>query len=588
MEELRNYLLQNNLIDLYEDFLQFMASPDKCDSQAIVDKAPSEIRDLLCCELNKIVLLYATDRNQYQHLYTFGQNIIWCEILNTYQLLFHQMKIIESCTLSPDLSNYEKAVGELKRILTPYTKMQIALSDLEETLGVDRFLDRISESTFAVLRGLLVRAKAQVERKTEHYKEQFQSIYNNTHISSIIAHSLIRRDDDNQICDQFVCNEEQIILFIIDGFGFCQYLWNCGIDTKQQTFTFKENLFSWLSRNRLSKELILGSSFVTDTGAGLAQIYLGQAASETGIIASKVKSRNCGVNYLETKSIDNNQFLSTFTCSNSITDIISTYRSTSLVYYCSRYQNPPSGFSQCIFKSADVKSIIPPERVFSIVLEDMQNGQSDGLQIIYLTSIDNSGHTMGAYSGFERQEHKKIDLLFRNFLIELAYKMPNLFNGRRHILITADHGMYESSKITISRQEIISYLNICNVRNVKLVENNRALLFYNEGTTDTEQISQYIKDYFSSVNVLVDVQTKNDKGFANSLIGRNSSSTVPDLIARFVGEGLFYSKPCVNDHLLHFGGHGGYSVDEVFVPLLSIPLSSDLLDKINSRFLSKR
>ena len=112
-------------------------------------------------------------------------------------------------------------------------------------------------------------------------------------------------DEDNPVCDQLIGGNEQVILFVVDGFGFCQYLWNRGIDSKQQSFTFRENLFDWLSRNYLSKELVLGSSFVTNTGAGLAQIYLGQPSSATGIIASKIKKKNSAPQYLETKSYQN-------------------------------------------------------------------------------------------------------------------------------------------------------------------------------------------------------------------------------------------------------------------------------------------
>jgi len=36
--------------------------------------------------------------------------------------------------------------------------MQIALSDLENTIGIDRFLDRASEETFSAL-NLLMRSK---------------------------------------------------------------------------------------------------------------------------------------------------------------------------------------------------------------------------------------------------------------------------------------------------------------------------------------------------------------------------------------------------------------------------------------------
>lgn len=587
MEYLRNWLLQNNAIQLYEDILNYLGAPDCFDSQIIVDNAPTEIRVHIQNQLSEVMRLFATDKALYNSNYTYGQNIIWNEVLKAYRILEQQRSIIERVTLSPDVSNYASAMSELKKILHPYSKMQIALSDLEETLGVDRFLDRVSESTFAVLTAILDTTKKIVEKKTEKYKTVFQTEYNTTNVNKVIAHSLIRRNDDNQICDQFLSDNKQAILLLIDGFGFCQYLWNRGIDSNIESFTFRENLFSWLLKNKLSKEHILGSSFVTDTGAGLAQIYLGQKSGDTHIYASKIKSKGASAPYFETKRIDASQFDSLFSYTNSITDIVSTFWDTPVVYYCSRYQDPPSGFSKCIFKSADVKQVIPSERVFSMVLEDMLHGQTEGLQVLYLTSIDNSGHTMGAYSSFEKQEHIRIDYLLRNFLIELAFKFPELFDGHRCIYITADHGMFESSKIMIPRQEIINYLNSCGSRNVRLVENNRAMLFYNEGHTDTDEICQLLKDFFRSKNLLIDVQTAKDKGFSDCLGTDTTSSTLPDIIARFVGDGLFYSNLNANEHLLHFGGHGGNSVDEVFVPLLEIPLNEELLRCINNRFLSK-
>lgn len=587
MEYLRNWLLQNGEIQLYESILDYYCAPDRFDSQTIIDDAPEEIKALLQKHLDEVMRLFATEKVLYQEKYTYGQIIIWNEVLKAYRVLEQQKSIIEKITLSPDATNYAIAMNEIKKVLHPYSRMQIALSELEETLGVDRFLDRVSEGTFLVLKTILDDTKRIVEKKSGKYKAIFQSNYSTANVYKVIAHSLIRRDDDNQVCDQFLSNNKQAILLVVDGFGFCQYLWNCGIDSNSESFTFKENLFSWLSKNRLVKENFLGSSYITDTGAGLAQIYLGQKSGETSIFASKLKANNSGIPYIETKRIDAAQFDSLFSYSNSITDVVSTYWDSPIVYYCSRYQDPPSGFSKCIFKSADVKQVIPSERVFSMVLEDMLHGQAEGLQVLYLTSIDNSGHTMGAYSGFEKQEHIRFDYLLRNFLIELAFKLPELFDGHRSLYITADHGMFESSKIMVPRQEIINYLNSCGARNVRLVENNRAMLFYNEGQANTEEICQLLKDYFKSKSLLIAVQTIKDKEFSDCLGTATSSLTRPDIVARFVGEGLFYSNPNANEHLLHFGGHGGYSVDEVFVPLLEIPLNSELLRCINNRFLSK-
>ena len=587
MEYLRNNLLKRGELQLYESITDFFSTPDRVEINTIIGSAPVEIRDYLEKKLDEVMCLFATDRALFQENITYGQIIIWKEVLSAYRILEQQKRIIEQINLSPEVSNYATAMLEVKKILYPYARMQVALSKLEETLGVDRFLDRVSEGTFIVLKSLLDDTKKVVEKKTEEYKAAFQIRYNTTNVNKVIAHSIIRRDDDNQVCDEFLTNNRQAIVLVVDGFGFCQYLWTCGIDGNTESFTFKENLFPWLSKNHLMKENFLGSSYVTDTGAGLAQIYLGQISGETNIIASKLKKKNGGTYIIETKRIELPQFDSLFSYSNSITDIVSMYWNSPKVYYCSRYQDPPSGFSKCIFKSADVNQVIPSERVFSMVLEDMLHGQIEGLQILYLTNIDNSGHTMGAYSGFEKHEHIRMDYLLRNFFIELAIKLPELFDGQRVVYITADHGMFESSKKMVSRQEIINHLNSCGARNVRLVENNRALLFYNEGQTDTEEICQILKDYFESKKLLIDVQTKNDKEFSECLRTDAYSMTTPDIIARFVGEGLFYSNQSINEHLLHYGGHGGYSVDEVFVPLFEIPLNSKLLSCINKRFLSK-
>ena len=587
MEFLRNWLLKHDEIQLYDSILNYFITPDEIDSQDIICNTPKEIRESVEYQLEKAMSIFAENKSLYHAFYTYGQIIIWTEVLKAYRILTQQKNIVETISLSQDVTNYYLAINELKKLLNPYSKMQIVLTKLEETLGVDRFLDRVSEGTFSVLKELLDDAKRTVEKKAEIYKTVFQTTFNTTNVNKVLAHSIIRRNDNNQICDQFTSNNQQAIVLVVDGFGFCQYLWNCGIDSNNESFTFKENLFFWLSKNHLLKENVLGSSFITDTGAGLAQMYLGQKSCETRIYASKLKIKNNGAPYLETKRIDESHFNSLFSYTNSITDVVSTFLESPIVYYCSRYQDPPAGFSKCIFKSAKVKQVIPSERVFSMVLEDMLHGQTEGLQVLYLTSIDNSGHTMGAYSGFEKQEHIKIDYLLRNFLIEMAFKLPELFDGRRSVYITADHGMFESSKIMVSRQEIINHLDTCGARNVRLVENNRAMLFYNEGNADTETICQVLKDFFNSKGLLIDVQTAKDKAFSDCLGMNTTSLILPDIVARFVGEGLFYSNPNVNEHLLHFGGHGGYSVDEVFVPLLEIPLSAELFTSINNRFLSK-
>lgn len=588
VECLRNDFLKLGLIQAYEAFLTFMRFPNQNNAERVLESIPPELEPLTQTELNAALALYSEDKRQYEYLYSYGQVIIWDEVLNTYKTILHQIAIIDSISLSPDCSNYTLVLDELKQLLTPYAQMQIALSDLESVLGVDRFLDRISEDTFAVLTSLLQDAKHKIEDKSKQFKTQAQIRYSTTNVYTALAHSLIQANENNQVCDLISSGKDQVLLLVIDGLGFCQYLWNKGIDSKHQNYTFKENVFSWLSKNNLLREMILGSSFVTDTGAGLANIFLGKKASSTGVFASKIRNETAGTPYIETKRINRSLFDSLFSCPNSITDVLATFNKESTIYYCSRYQDPPSGFSSHLFESAEVIPILPAERVFSIVLDDIFCGKTSGLQVVYLTGIDNNGHTTGAYSAFEKQEHLKMDSLLRNFLIELAYFRPELFDGKRSIMITADHGMYESSKKMISRQDIISSLNYAGIRNIKLIENNRALLFYNEGYSDTEYVATVLRDYFRTHKFDVDVQTAADKGFYECLCSEDNDDKRPSIIARIIGEGLFFSRPDISEHLLHYGGHGGYSVDEVFVPLIEIPLNSRLLAHINTRFLSKK
>ncbi len=334
-------------------------------------------------------------------------------------------------------------------------------------------------------------------------------------------------------------------------------------------------------------EYILGSAYISDTSAGLAQIFLGQNEKETGIISSKLQ-RSGETHFFETKKISNNEFLRTFdTTQNSITDIIASLGMRSKVFYCSRYSTPELGFSKSIFQGAEVDSITPSERAFSVIKDYLNEETSNGLAIIYLTNMDNSGHTMGAYSRFEKYEHEKLNSLFKNFMIELATTTPDMFNGETSIMFVADHGMVESAKKMVSRFDIINLLyQHLNVR-VKAVENNRAMLLYGISLDKLDASKVALINYFGSINISVDITCKLDEEYDAFFCNEENTpiyNVSPDIIIRLVGSGLFYSNQSINPHLMHYGGHGGASFGESFVPLLDIILNKKTLDAINNRF----
>ena len=587
MEELRNTLLMGKYIDAYRSFMAFMQNPEETPAADVVMVFPEQLSSYAKKATSYCLQILSESREKYEAHIRFGQLVIWKEVLSTYVVMEDLRDRILYFQLTPDMRSYSITCNELSRILSLYSSMQAAMSRLEDILGVDRFLDRVSEGTFSILNNLLSEAKVDIEKKSRIAKQKFIGEWNNTNVFKVIAHKLIKPDTANLICDQMTSPCKQVILFIIDGLGYCQYQWQQNIDAQRENFTFDENVFTWLKKTETSKELILGSSYITDTAAGLAQIYLGEPPTSTGIVASKFYERGASVNFLPTKTIPSNEFNHFFYCNNSITDIVNSYGYSSKVFYCSRYQNPPSGFSSTTFKSAEVEQVVPPERVFSILTEEINQGANSGLQVVYLTGIDNSGHTMGAYSAFEKYEHQKINKLFRNFLIELAFNSPQLFDGTRSILVTADHGMFESSNIIINRYEIHDFLKSVGLQGVKMVENNRAMFFYSDASTPSD-LAQLLSDYFRSRKISVDVSSKEDSDFAEHFFANNSQRIVPDVVARFIGEGLFFTSNYVNEHLLHYGGHGGFSVDETFVPLIEINLNQRLLDKIIERFLSKK
>lgn len=587
MEKLRNYLLENELLDLYYSFLDAMRNPLVIKEDELIDACPEQIARMAEQEIKTLKTIFRTNKKEYEKQYTYGQIIIWELVLGAYKKLIKQKEIIEQMPIPTVSNSYVFSENEIKGLLLPYSKMQVILSELEEALGVDRYLDRICEDTFSVLYSLVAKSKIIVEEKSEKTKALFQEKWGNNNIADIIASSLIQRNNDNQVCDQFSSQNDQVLFLLIDGFGYCQYMWNSEIDTQNEHFTLKENVFRWLRDNQLIREHLLGSAFISDTGAGLAQIFLGQRSNETGIYASKFREIGDSKPFIQTKRIDSAAFSSYFSHHNSITEVIKLLGKDAEVFYCSKYSLPPSGFSKAIFSAADVKEVLPPERVFALILDRIIGGMQEGLQVVYLTGIDNSGHTMGAYSRFERMEHLKIDTLLKNFLVELAISEPKLFDGKRSIILSADHGMFESSSIMVNRNDILNHLNREGIFGVKIVENNRALLMYNEGVSSTDDIKNALQKFFARYSLLVDIEGENDSGFVKYFSLEDHLMIRPDIVVRFVGKGLFYSNINTNEHLFHFGGHGGYSVDEVFVPVLEIPLNQTLLESITSRFLNR-
>ncbi|WFA10075.1 hypothetical protein [Tissierella sp. Yu-01] len=590
LRSLRKELLNRGDIICYRMIMIFLDSPNDNDIKNILKISSVELKTEIISVLYDLIDMYEDDFSRYKKEILYGQIFIWSQVLICYEELISQKELITTHNEKYYSDDYLNACKEINNLSKYYTKSQVAMSSFEEVFGVDRYLDRLCSEDIEPLVEIIFDIKKILELKSKRYKELFIKQWNTTNINKVIEHQLIRYNGENQVCTTLECNKRNVILLIIDGFGFSQYQWNKKLINSEINYTYNENIFSWLNRVNCIKELVLGSSHITDTSAGLAQIFCGQKSIKTGIISSKLSKKDIN-GFKDTKTLSIDEFEKYFDTSKcSITELVRAFNIESKVYYCSRYRTGNLGFSNYIFNGAEVEEVIPSERIFSVLQDDIDNlEQNKYLRIIYLTGLDNSGHTMGAYSKFEKFEHEKFNVLFRNFLIEIALEKPDLFNNETSIIITADHGMSESSRVMINRYDIKMKLLGSNIKNCRLIENNRALLIY--GINNNNEITMAkncLVDYFESINIDVDILDKsNDEYRQYYCINEHNkiSDLSPDIIVKLIGNGLFYSKES-SKHLLHYGGHGGGSFEEQFVPLLQLDLNNKLLNCIHKRFIN--
>lgn len=583
LRTIRDKLLENKNIKTYLDILDFMDLPDEDKIKDIEASVDSEICDITKNAMIQIVNTYEDDNNRYQNEILYGQRIIWGQVYDSYKKLIDIYEGVNTYRIEI-YDEYIKACKEIKRVMSFCAEAQAQMSRFEDALGIDRYLDKLGNRDVVPLQNLVADINKITEVKLNTYKKVFVKQWSTVNVSKMILHELVRYDGSNQICTLFDTNIDKVVLFIIDGFGYGQYLWHKRLNNIKN-YTYNENIFSWLDNSGALKEYVLGSAYITDTGAGLAQIFIGEQANNTGILSSKLCTETG--NLIETKRLEKVDFKNIFkTDKKSITEIIKVFGKESKVFYGSKYNTKNiTGFSDFIFEGAKVTEVIPSERIFGILRDDLLK-QKSGLDIVYMTDIDNSGHSMGAYSKFEKYEHEKFNILFRNFLIETAIESPELFNDKTTLLITADHGMAESSKIMINRKDIKEKFYEVGITGCNFIENNRALLIYGVWKNKYELACNCIKEMFNSIDVEYDILVKGMKEYSEFMgnVDDKVESLFPDIIVRCVGNALFYSRN-KSEHLLHFGGHGGGSVGEVFVPLLQVKLSKELLKSISERFI---
>lgn len=579
---IRNEIIRKEDMKVYSDFLEFLYNPTEEICHRILEDT-SEYETDINWVLHELFRLCMTNKSLYREKILHGQVIIWKEIFDCVERLSRNQKLIEKSECHDFDNNYIKTNDEIKHIVSFYVDSQAAVSKLEEHLGIDRYLDRIAEFELSAINQMVDKQKRLLHKKIEPLIQRFQDEWGNDNIADVVYHKLYKYDKKSQICSLMQAEQRKVILFVIDGLGWCQFQWHKLICSEDGTYAYKESIFNWLEKTGNSKELIIGTPLVTDTAAGLSQIYTGEKSNNTGVFASKYMLSG---RIFDTKKLNDldmyKHFNTNIKCISSVLDAMG---KNSEILYCSRYNSKNSGFANFLYGPAEIKSILPPERVYTILLKKMHDNDLKSFSSVYLTTIDNTSHTMGAFSKLEKYEHKKMDSLFKNFLIELAEKYPEIFEGDISMLFIADHGMSETSSRMIYKKDLENVLK--DYKNLRFVINNRSCFVYGLYPNELKDAKKILEYFFMKKNIGVHIIGKGDAELEYVLprAGHKSRVLVPDLIISLVDNALFYHSNNLDDELMHFAGHGGASINEKFVPLIEINLTKKLLKDINDRFI---
>ncbi|MFW6016670.1 MAG: alkaline phosphatase family protein, partial [bacterium] len=541
-----------------------------------------------------LFILYKKNKDDYREYIISGQANIWEMMGQSYFDLVNKQLFLNNLKVDYINNSYMMASREVKKIIQVLSESYFILTRFERTMGLDRYLSIINKKDLDLLYSIIDKIKSIANSKLEKYKDLYQTKYNLTSIYDVSKYMLLDENKNTPITSNFPSNQEKVILIVLDGFGFAQYLWSLEYYKKTKKYAYNENILNYLRKENMLIENFIASSLISDTGAGLSQIFTGLLPKETGIIASKIYRGDYKKFYpsnfiykspfINIKKLNSTRFDKISSNTTNMLNYFSLNNINTNVYFCSRYNK--NGFSEYCFGESNVHEILPPERVFSLLLGDLKlSSKEKSIDVIYYTALDNTGHPTGAFTSFELFEHQKINSLLNNFLIELLMHKPELFNGKSTILITADHGMTDSSNKKISRDIFYSlYPKFIKNKNA-IVENNRSFLFYDIDTLNIDKTVLKIKKVLTKNNIDAKVVTCNDELFKKLLYKDNNllSKNLPDIVVLIEGDGIIFSKN-INENLYHYGGHGGRSIEEVFVPLLGINLSEDLKQKLENKF----
>jgi len=451
----------------------------------------------------------------------------------------------------------QRSSDSVKMIASILADAYASLAKAEQQVRSDRYLMSIFSSNLRIVHKEIMKLSERALEKGEDLVDFFLRNRNLCLLKDIIFEAyglsnlrvLGRRD------------LEKVILFLIDGMGLVQFYWQANL--------IRDNCLATTP----SQILVCGSSPIPETTAAMMTMFTG-----TGLKGHAIP---CKFIYENGRFKEVNLTLADLKAITKATPFLEElFRKRVRIHAITQSERGTNSFEDFIFEGNAHRIRAKGERDAFYEAKALVTSLPVGVRdfvYVYVPFIDRRGHPIGPFTNFELYEFQILNLLFHDFIKGIATTRPDLLD-KTLIIVAADHGMYEvSSGTRVSLDDLISILE---PRNVAL--NGRCCLIECSPGREHELL-EAIEDKLSSLAITKDtynVIQKKDVDYFGSP-GDLCYDRMAKILLQFSGAAQFVPSHVKNKRLLFLGNHGGRSIEEMLVPILCIPVSSQTIEKVD-------
>lgn len=480
--------------------------------------------------------------------------------------------------------DYDSSCMGARSLLECLASAYYQLSRFERRMGVDRYMaPALIGQDIQQLHDLVRNVRAIVNNKLDSHRPLFQRDWGNFRVADIVRRLLGYASAD-PFTSRFPTNQKTVLLLVLDGLGFVQHKWNQLMTKDRRLSTFGGSVLDFLvDQPEYTDSIVLGSPLISDTGAGLAQIFSGVPSRENRVYSSYLSDGRGG--FFDAKKVRTSAEWADRVGGMFPMTFFDDLEGTKVKVFACGARNQPSTFAQRNWGTHPVEPVNPSERFPRALLRDLQ-GREDArrLYVVYYPLIDHQGHSLGSFSSFELHEYDRLNYLLSSFILQLLSSIPNLFDGSTTVLITADHGMFESAGVAITLDEILQWVSAAGLHRPRVTMANRAILLYNVRLGELYKTEKSLRELLKSKRMDGEFVSRNDSLYHDLIYeGEDFPPRLPDLIILLRDEGLAIPRPIAMPYL-HHGGHGGCSAEETYVPCISITLTLRLAQSLWERY----